>query len=178
LESSTPSSRSHPDAQAAEREGSDVPQWRRERLKRAAYLLDDAFRIPGTQRRVGFDALIGLVPGVGDAAGALASSYILYEGARLGVSLATLFRMALNIAVEALVGLIPGLGDLFDFAFKANNRNVRLVERHLENTEATRRSSRTVLTTAAIGLTLLILALIAGGVWAVVALVNVLGGAA
>ena len=150
---------------------------RRERLERVAYVLDDLIRIPGTQRRVGVDALIGLVPGIGDAAGVLVSSYILYEGARLGVTLATLLRMALNIGIEAVVGLIPGLGDLFDFAFKANNRNVRLIERHLAAPEETRRSSRTILTIVAVALTLLILGLIGGSVWLIGALIEALGGA-
>ena len=150
---------------------------RRERLDRFAFLLDDAFRIPGTERRVGLDALIGLVPGIGDAAGALLSSYFLYEGARLGVSVATLLRMTLNIGIETGVGLVPVLGDLFDFAFKANDRNARLIERFLDDPESTHRSSRTVLTTVAVVLLLLMLALVVGIAWLVSALVGALSGA-
>jgi len=150
---------------------------RRERLDRFAFLLDDAFRIPGTERRVGLDALIGLVPGIGDAAGALLSSYFLYEGARLGVSVATLLRMTLNIGIETGVGLVPVLGDLFDFAFKANDRNARLIERFLDDPASTHRSSRTVLTTVAVVLLLLVLALVVGIAWLVSALVGALSGA-
>lgn len=157
---------------------SEGPQWRRRRLERFAFFLDDAIRIPGTQRRVGFDALIGLIPGIGDAAGLLLSSFILYEGARLGVGLATLARMAFNIGLEALVGLVPGLGDLFDFVFKANDRNVRLVERYLDDPDRTRRSSRTLLLTVAAALILLLVGLIIGGIWLVSLLLEALGGAA
>lgn len=146
-------------------------------MERLAFLLDDAFRIPGTERRVGLDALVGLIPGIGDAAGLFASSYLLYEGARLGVTLATLLRMALNIGAEAVVGLVPGLGDLFGFAFKANNRNLRLIERHLDDAEATRRSSRTVLATVAVTLVLVTVALIAAGIWLIGLLLAALGGA-
>jgi hypothetical protein len=146
-------------------------------MERMAFLLDDAFRVPGTERRVGIDALIGLVPGLGDAAGALLSGYVLYEGARLGVTLATMLRMTANVAVEAVVGLVPGLGDLFGFAFKANNRNRDLIERHLDAPEATRRSSHRVLAGLAIGLTLLIAALAAGAIWLAIELVGALSGA-
>jgi hypothetical protein len=155
----------------------DRDRRRRERMERVAFLLDDAFRFPGTERRVGLDALIGLVPGIGDAAGALLSSYFLYEGARLGVSIATLLRMTLNIGIETGVGLVPVLGDLFDFAFKANDRNARLIERFLDDPEATHRSSRTALTTVAVALVLLMLALVVGIAWLVSALVGTLSGA-
>jgi predicted aconitase with swiveling domain len=99
----------------------------RERLRRLAWLLDSSIRIPGTRWTVGIDALIGLVPVLGDAAGVILSSYILYEAARMGTSKGVLARMALNIAIEGLVGSIPLLGDLFDAGFKANQRNIKLL---------------------------------------------------
>jgi predicted aconitase with swiveling domain len=99
----------------------------RERLRRLAWLLDSSIRIPGTRWTVGIDALIGLVPVLGDAAGVILSSYILYEAARMGAAKGVLARMALNIAIEGLVGSIPLLGDLFDAGFKANQRNIRLL---------------------------------------------------
>ncbi|GJE41804.1 DUF4112 domain-containing protein [Methylobacterium soli] len=102
------------------------------RLEKLAHLLDSAFLIPGTNRRVGIDAVIGLVPIVGDFAGMLMSSYILYEARRLGVPRWLLARMALNVAFDGMVGAVPLAGDLFDAAFKANRRNVRLLRRHLE----------------------------------------------
>jgi len=99
----------------------------RERLRRLAWLLDSSIPIPGTRWTVGIDALIGLVPVLGDVAGMLLSSYILLEAVRLGAPKRVLARMALNIAVEGLVGSIPLLGDLFDAGFKANQRNIRLL---------------------------------------------------
>jgi hypothetical protein len=103
-----------------------------QRLQRVAWLLDAAFRIPGTQQRFGLDALIGLIPGVGDTLGALLSTYIIVEAARRGASVWTVTRMLGNVAVETLIGAIPLLGDLFDVVFKANMRNLALLGDTLE----------------------------------------------
>ena len=111
------------------------------RLRRLAYLLDDVIPLPGG-RRVGLDPLIGLIPGVGDATGALMSAYIMVEASRLGAPRSVLLRMLANVGVEALVGTIPFLGDLFDAGWKANARNVRLLDEHLARPAAARRSSR------------------------------------
>ena len=101
-------------------------------LRRLAWWLDDAIRIPGTQRRVGFDALIGLIPGVGDTIGALLSTYIIVEAARRGASVWTVARMLGNVGLETVMGAIPLLGDLFDVVFKANQRNIVLLGDTLE----------------------------------------------
>lgn len=101
------------------------------RLRRLSELLDSAVRVPGTDRRVGLDALVGLVPGVGDALTALVSLLVVAEGYRLGASRLTLLRMLANVAVDYAVGSVPLAGDLFDAAWKANERNVRLLEREL-----------------------------------------------
>jgi hypothetical protein len=102
------------------------------RLQTLAYWLDDRFRIPGTRRRVGMDGVIGLLPGIGDlAAGALAA-YIIIEAWRLGVPRPQLAQMALNVGIDTVVGSIPVVGNLFDFAWKANRRNVAILLRHLE----------------------------------------------
>lgn len=90
------------------------------RVSRLAYWLD----------AVGLDPLLGLVPGLGDAAGALLAAWILIEAVRLGAPRATLVRMASNIAIDALVGAVPVLGDVFDIVWKANLKNVALLERH------------------------------------------------
>jgi len=103
-----------------------------QRLQRVAWLLDAAFRIPGTQQRFGLDAIIGLIPGVGDALGALLSTYIIVEAARRGASVWMVTRMLGNVAVETLIGAIPLLGDLFDVVFKANMRNLALLGDTLE----------------------------------------------
>ncbi|MEZ4728786.1 MAG: DUF4112 domain-containing protein [Caldilineaceae bacterium] len=93
-----------------------------------AWLLDNWINIPIINYRIGLDAIIGLIPGLGDAAGLLLSSYIVLQAVRLGTPQATLMRMVLNIGIEALIGLIPVLGDFFDATFKANVRNVRLLQ--------------------------------------------------
>lgn len=101
------------------------------RIDRLSYLLDNSIKVPGVNYRVGWDALIGLVPGVGDAVGLVLSSYIVVEAARIGAPRSLLVRMAGNVAVEALVGAIPLLGDLFDATWKANARNMHLLRSHL-----------------------------------------------
>ena len=115
----------------------------RARLKRVAWLLDSAIPLPGGYR-IGLDGLIGLVPGLGDVVAALLSSYIVVEAARLRVPASVLLRMGLNVALELIIGAVPVAGDLFDFAFKANERNVRLLEASLgppEQVQALRRRS-------------------------------------
>ena len=113
----------------------------RQRLRRLAWLLDSAIRLPGGFR-IGIDGLIGLIPGIGDLLGALLSSYIVVEAARMKVGGSVLMRMVGNIALEVGIGMVPVAGDLFDFAFKANTRNVRLIESFLDQPRATRRRSR------------------------------------
>ena len=108
------------------------PARTRARLERLAWLLDSSIRIPGTRRTVGIDALIGLVPVVGDLVGVALSSYILAEAARLGAGRSVLARMAFNIALEGVVGMVPLLGDAFDAAWKANRRNMRLLDAWLD----------------------------------------------
>jgi hypothetical protein len=111
-------------------------------LARLAWLLDSSIPIPGTRLSIGVEALIGLVPFIGDLVGVLLSSYIVGEAARLGVSRSVLARMAFNVAVEGLVGLSPFAGDVFDAAWKANQRNVRLLNQWLERPARAERSSR------------------------------------
>jgi hypothetical protein len=98
-------------------------------LDRLSHLLDGLFRIPGTSWRFGLDAIVGLIPGVGDAATSLASFYILAAGVRYRVPKVTLLRMGLNIGVDFLLGAIPGIGDLFDFAWKSNEMNMELIRK-------------------------------------------------
>jgi C4-dicarboxylate transporter len=109
-----------------------------ERLRTIARLLDARFGIPGTGLRFGLDSLLGLVPGLGDAATALVSLYIVAEAHRLGVRPVTLARMGWNVALDLGLGAVPVLGDLFDFFWKSNLRNIALLERDLARRDRTR----------------------------------------
>lgn len=112
------------------------------RLARLAWLLDNAIAIPGTRLRIGFDALIGLIPGVGDLVGVLLSSYIVGEAWRMGVPRSTLMHMGANILIEGFIGTIPLAGDVFDAAWKANARNVALLRTHVADPRRAARTSR------------------------------------
>ncbi len=101
------------------------------RITLLAKLLDSAFLIPGTNRRVGFDAVIGLVPGIGDAISTILASYIIWEARQLGLPRWKIARMMANVAVDTAIGAIPLAGDAFDLFFKANERNLRIIHDHL-----------------------------------------------
>lgn len=135
-----------------------------ERLKILTRLLDNAFQIPGTRFRIGLDAIVGIIPGIGDAIGAVFSAFIVFQAARLGVSRATLARMMGNVVLDTVVGEIPLLGDLFDAGWKANTKNMALLEAHLDRPESTGRSSRTVMLLLGAGLLVLLAGVIALGV--------------
>jgi len=108
----------------------DRDQRSLELLRRWARLFDAAFRIPGTELRFGIDPLIGLVPGIGDLASPLLTMVMLWQGARLRVPKVVLARMVFNALIDAAVGAIPVLGDAFDFAWRSNEWNMQLLERH------------------------------------------------
>lgn len=132
------------------------------RLERLAWLLDSSIRVPGTRFRIGIDGLIGLLPGIGDLVGTLLSGYIVAEAARLGVPGSALARMVFNVLLETLVGTIPVAGDLFDFAWKANQRNVRLLQDYESAPRRATRRNRLVVAVIA-GAVVVLLALL---VWA------------
>jgi hypothetical protein len=100
-------------------------------LQRVEFLLDEAFRIPGTRIRFGIDGIIGLVPGIGDVLAGILSLLIPLAAWIRGVPYVTLVRMAVNLGIGVLVGTIPIFGDAFDIVWKANRRNYRLLTRHL-----------------------------------------------
>ena len=135
-------------------------------LRSLARLLDTAVGIPGTNIRFGLDSLIGLVPGLGDVAGAAMSGYIVLAAARLGAPTPVLVRMVANVAIDAAVGTVPVLGDLFDVGWKANTKNTALLDRHLGDPVGTKRASLgavagviallVLLAVAAVGVTVLV----------------------
>lgn len=104
---------------------------RLKRVRRFAWLLDAAIRLPGTRVRVGADAIVGLVPGGGSTVMGLLSFYVVWEAWRMGLPLKLLLRMVGNIAIETAVDVVPVAGDLLDIAFKANMRNVAVMENWL-----------------------------------------------
>ena len=113
-----------------------------QRLQNLSHILDNAIAIPGLGYRIGIDPLIGLLPGGGDLMAGLISIYVVAEAARMGVPAATLGRMGLNILVEVLMGTVPMIGDFFDVVWKANVRNVDLLERHIRNPRPSRRADQ------------------------------------
>lgn len=111
-------------------------------LERLADLMDSRFRVPGTDIRFGLDAVLGLVPGVGDGLVSLPGVYIIVRAHRMGAPFLLLSRMALNLTIDLVVGAIPLLGDLFDVGFRANRRNVALLRRHFSRAASPEMSSR------------------------------------
>jgi len=101
------------------------------RLDALATMLDTAFVVPGTQIRFGLDALIGLIPGIGDAITTLMSLYIVREARELGAPRLLIARMLGNVAIDGIVGAVPLLGDAFDVAWRANRRNLKLLRDYL-----------------------------------------------
>lgn len=116
-------------------------QKTRQTLATLAWWLDSSIRLPGGWR-IGADAILGLVPFLGDALGVLLSAYIVLQAARLHAPWSVLLRMMLNVAVEGLTGLVPLAGDVFDAAWKANLRNVKLLEAYLDDPTTVTSSSR------------------------------------
>jgi hypothetical protein len=144
------------------------------RLRQLAWLLDNSIPLPGGFR-IGLDAIVGLVPGIGDALSALVSVYIVNEARQLGAPRSILLRMMGNIAVDTLVGAIPFAGDLFDAGFKANSRNLALLARYQLDPIGSRRSSRWLVIGVSTLLALAVLAMIAVPVLLVALLVKAVG---
>ncbi len=116
-----------------------------------AKLLDEAITIPGTNRKIGLDAILGLIPGVGDIGSSAVGGYILLVASKMGVPPVVLWRMLLNLGIDAMIGLIPFAGDLLDIGFKANTKNAKLLTRALAEPQETRRTSRWALLSLGLG---------------------------
>lgn len=138
------------------------------KLDKLAWVLDSSIRVPGTSWRIGLDGLIGLVPGIGDLTTGALSGYIVVQAVQLGVAPIVVMRMLLNVLLETVIGVIPVVGDLFDFAFRANLRNVRLMQSYLERPgQVRKRSTLTVMLVI-----LAVIALLVFTVWLVISLLG------
>lgn len=158
---------------AAEVMTSPGAHQRMQRLRALAWLLDNSIPLPGGFR-IGLDAVFGLIPGIGDALGALISAYIVNEARSLGVSRSVLLRMLGNILIETVIGAIPFAGDVFDAAYKANARNLALLERHQRDPARSRHSSRLVVAAYSMLIGLFALTVAAIPILLIVALVKAL----
>ena len=108
------------------------PHAIRQRIEMMELLLEGMFALPGTKRRVGLDSIIGLIPVVGDIITAAMGAYIIWEARNLGMSKFQLARMAGHIGFDTLVGAVPILGDAFDFLYRSNTKNLRIIKKHLD----------------------------------------------
>ena len=111
---------------------SRAPADVRRRLEQLERMLEDMVTVPVLNRRVGLDAVVGLVPVVGDVAGAAFGAYLLWEARNLGMGKWAMTRMAGRIGLDTALGAVPLAGDLFDFAYRSNTRNLRTIKRHLD----------------------------------------------
>ncbi|MCY7378703.1 MAG: DUF4112 domain-containing protein, partial [Gemmatimonadaceae bacterium] len=140
------------------------------RARALTRLLDSAARVPGTSFRFGLDPVLGLIPGLGDVAGAALSGYVVILASRLGAPKSVLVRMLGNVAIDTVAGAMPVVGDLFDAAWKSNTRNLALLERHVGLPTTERAASRAVVWLTVAALAVLALGAIALAIFVVRAL--------
>ena len=152
----------------------DSPQHPLAKARTFTRLMDGALPVPGTSFSIGLDPILGLVPGLGDATGAVLSGYLVILAARLGAPAPVIARMVGNVALDAAIGAIPFLGDVYDFFWKSNRRNMNLLERFVEQPAHTTRSSSAVIVGAVAGVGAVAVAGVALAVWAFAWLVRLL----
>lgn len=145
--------------------GGGLSDW----SKFVTHLMDDLIKVPGTNLGIGLDGLLGLIPCVGDAATTVTSGSLFFEAIRNRVPLVVIARMALNIIIDALLGAIPLIGDVADIAHKANRKNLKLINKAIEDRDHAARDSKIYLIVAsviAVGTILLLLAGFIAVIWA------------
>ena len=108
------------------------PQAVRNRVEAMEKVLERAFVIPGINRPIGIDSIVGLIPVVGDVVTALMGAYIVWEARNLGMSKLQLTRMAANVGIDTALGAIPFAGDIFDFFWRSNSKNLKIIRKHLD----------------------------------------------
>ncbi|MEO6528035.1 MAG: DUF4112 domain-containing protein [Gemmatimonadaceae bacterium] len=143
------------------------------RARALTRLLDSAARIPGTGIRFGLDPILGLVPGLGDVAGAVLSGYLVLLAQRLGAPRVVVLRMLANVAADTVGGTVPILGDAFDVAFKSSSRNLALLERTLDGPTTEKRASWLVVGSTLAGLAILAI----GGIVVALLVIKAIAGA-
>jgi len=146
------------------------------RARTLARLLDSVARVPGTKIRFGADAVVGLVPGLGDIGGAALAGYLVILAQRLGVPRSVVLRMLGNVAIDTIAGTVPLIGDMFDVAFKSNLRNVALLESALQRPAATKRTSRLLVVGTILALVLLVAGALVVTVIAIRAIASAVNG--
>jgi hypothetical protein len=147
-----------------------------DRLRSLTRLMDQAFGVPGTKWRFGLDALFGLVPGLGDVAGGVIAVYALHVARQLRAPGVIQLHMLTNIAIDASVGTIPIIGDLFDFVFKAQTRNLALLDEWLQTPHATTKRSKRGLILVPVAIVVVFATLTILGVWLLFILLHRLMG--
>ncbi|MEG4281765.1 DUF4112 domain-containing protein [Microcoleus sp. A006_D1] len=126
------------------------------RLRRISHLLDNAIPIPGTRYRIGLDPILGLIPGGGDLVGSIFAGYVVFKSAQLGVPQETLIKMAANIVFDTVAGTVPVAGDLLDVTWKANVKNMELLDAHLGSPEPSKKADWLFVAALLLGLTLIV----------------------
>ena len=144
------------------------------RARALTRLLDSAARVPGTSFRFGLDPVLGLIPGLGDVAGAALSGYVVILASRLGAPKSVIVRMLGNVAIDTVAGAMPVVGDLFDAGWKSNTRNLALLERHVGLPTTERAASRAVVWLTVAALAVLALGAVALAIFVVRALLGAL----
>ena len=144
------------------------------RARALTRLLDSAARVPGTSFRFGLDPVLGLIPGLGDVAGAALSGYVVILASRLGAPKSVIVRMLGNVAIDTVAGAMPLVGDLFDASWKSNTRNLALLERHVGLPTTERAASRAVVWLTVAALAVLVFGAVALALYLVRALLGAL----
>jgi len=126
------------------------------RLRRISHLLDNAIPIPGTKYRIGLDPILGLIPGGGDVIGSTFAGYVVFKSAQMGVPQETLVKMAANIVFDTVAGTVPVAGDLLDVAWKANVKNIELLDAHLGSPEPGKKADWLFVAALLLGLMLIV----------------------
>ncbi|MEP6518105.1 DUF4112 domain-containing protein [Microcoleus vaginatus] len=126
------------------------------RLRRISHVLDNAIPIPGTKYRIGLDPILGLIPGGGDLISSIFAGYVVFKSAQLGVPQETLVKMATNIVFDTVAGTVPVAGDLLDVAWKANVKNIELLDAHLGSPEQGKKADWLFVAALLLGLMLIV----------------------